>query len=111
MHSYSSKLRLFFCIIIMLCSFCPFNSVQVPAKAQGNMLPRRIPVSSNSVSQEGLSDLISDPPSRGNNSLNSNEGNTSISVSYISKLLLRYSGYWVVIKVINLLSSNKYCIV
>ncbi|XVF44293.1 hypothetical protein PTKIN_Ptkin02bG0108900 [Pterospermum kingtungense] len=50
------------------------DRVQVPAKVQDNMLPRHIPVSCNSVSQEELTDLVSDPPSRGKNSSNSNEG-------------------------------------
>ncbi|EOX99726.1 PERQ amino acid-rich with GYF domain-containing protein 1, putative [Theobroma cacao] len=50
------------------------DCVQVPAKAQDNMLLRHIPVSRTSSSQEGLSDLVSNPGSRGKNSLSSNEG-------------------------------------
>lgn len=68
----------------MLCSLWPLDSVQVPAKAQDNMLLRHIPVSRTSSSQEGLSDLVSNPGSRGKNSLSSNEGNTSISIPYFS---------------------------
>ncbi|XP_022727433.1 uncharacterized protein LOC111283235 isoform X2 [Durio zibethinus] len=50
------------------------DCVQVPAKAQDNMLLRHIPVFRASLSQEGLSDCDSDPPIRGKNSLSSNEG-------------------------------------
>ncbi|GKU92820.1 hypothetical protein SLEP1_g6495 [Rubroshorea leprosula] len=49
------------------------DRVQVPDKAQDNMLLRRPPVHASS-SHEGLSELVSDPASRGKNSLSSNDG-------------------------------------
>ncbi|XWS39352.1 hypothetical protein CRYUN_Cryun18bG0045400 [Craigia yunnanensis] len=50
------------------------DRVQVPAKAQDNTLLRHISASRTSLSQEGLSDLVSNPASSGKNSLSSDEG-------------------------------------
>ncbi|XVE66062.1 hypothetical protein DITRI_Ditri08aG0051200 [Diplodiscus trichospermus] len=50
------------------------DCVRVPANALDNMLLRHISISRTSLPQEGLSDLVSDPASRGKNSLNRNEG-------------------------------------
>ncbi|XVE66059.1 hypothetical protein DITRI_Ditri08aG0051100 [Diplodiscus trichospermus] len=54
------------------------DCVQVPANTQDNL--RHISVSRTSLSQEGLSDLVSDPASRGKSASNRNDGNNSISI-------------------------------
>lgn len=87
-------------LLTELILFLQSHRVPIPSKGQENILLRRPPVSSASASQEGLSELISDPVLRGKNSSGASDGNLFITllISYFGMVTICWAGFNQIVK-------------